>query len=439
MTTELAHVTRVSRTRPKQRFNSLMGMVFRSNGLDASFQGLAANKAPGVDGIRKADYEQSLESNLENLSKRLRTLGYRPRPARRVYIPKSNGGRRPLGIPCFEDRIVQDRMSHILQSIWEPEFRDCSYGFRPKRSAHDALRRLAKVITHEPIGFVVEADIKGFFENVDHDHMIRFLEHRIGDKRFILLLHRFLKAGIMEDGAFTASDRGTPQGGLVSPVLANIYLHYALDWWFEGRFAKSCRGKAFLVRYADDFVVCFQHEDDARQFTSELPKRLAMFGLEVEPSKTQMLRFGRFARQNCHRDGLKRPKTFDFLGFTHYCGSSQTGRFVVGRTTEKRRFAKKLREVHQRLRNLRIQGGAAMVKYAQQHLRGHIQHYGVSGNIARLRQYRKEVARRLFFWLNRRSQRRSLTWARYNALLREGLLPTARTIHHLYPVPTRMT
>jgi RNA-directed DNA polymerase len=250
MTPDLAHVTRVSRANPKLRFNSLMGLLFRGEGLHASFGGLPAKKAPGVDGIRKADYEKDLEGNLESLSRDLRSMGYRPRPARRVYIPKANGGRRALGIPCFEDRIVQDRMSRLLQAIWEPEFRDCSFGFRPGRSAHDALRRLATIITHERIGFVVEADVKGFFDNVGHTHMIRFLEHRIGDKRLIRLLHRFLKAGIMEDGAFTASDSGTPQGGLVSPVLANIYLHYALDWWFEGRFAKSCRGAAKLVRYA---------------------------------------------------------------------------------------------------------------------------------------------------------------------------------------------
>jgi RNA-directed DNA polymerase len=439
MTPDLAHVTRVSRANPKLRFNSLMGLLFRGEGLHASFGGLPAKKAPGVDGIRKADYEKDLEGNLESLSRDLRSMGYRPRPARRVYIPKANGGRRALGIPCFEDRIVQDRMSRLLQAIWEPEFRDCSFGFRPGRSAHDALRRLATIITHERIGFVVEADVKGFFDNVEHTHMIRFLEHRIGDKRLIRLLHRFLKAGIMEDGAFTASDSGTPQGGLVSPVLANIYLHYALDWWFEGRFAKSCRGAAKLVRYADDFVVCFQHEDDARRFVTELSIRLGQFGLEVEPTKTQMLRFGRFARQNCHRDGLKRPLTFNFLGFTHYCGQSRAGKFVVGRTTERRRFAKKLRELHRRLRGLRVQGGAAMVRYAQQHLRGHMQYYGVSGNIARLRQYFKEVARRLLFWLNRRSQRRSLTWAKYGALLHNGLLPKAHVVHHLYPVPTRMT
>jgi retron-type reverse transcriptase len=375
MTPDLSRFTQLSRDNPRMRFTSLMGMVFRPEGLRASFERLAANKAPGVDGLRKADYAEDLDVNLEDLSGRLRRLGYRPKPARRVYIPKANGGRRPLGIPSFEDRIVQDRLSQILQAIWEPEFRDCSFGFRPRRSAHDALRRLAKIITHGRTGFVVEADIKGFFNHVSHDHLLRFLEHRIADQRFLRLVRRFLKAGVMEDGAFAITDTGTPQGGLVSPVLANIYLHYVLDWWL----------------------------------------------------------------QNCHRDGLRRPLTFNFLGFTHFAGRSRTGRFVVGRKTERRRFAKKLRELSRRLRGMRVAGGAAMVEFVRQHLRGHMQYYGVSGNSSALSQYFRVAAVLLLKWLNRRSQRRSLTWKRYGQLLRDGLLPQAKIIHHLYPIPSRMT
>lgn len=438
MTPDLSRLTQLARAQPKLRFTSLMGMVWRKDGLRASFERLPERKAPGVDGVRKAKYGMALEDNLGHLSHELQTLGYRPRPARRVYIPKASGGRRPLGIPSFEDRIVQDRLSQILQAIWEPEFRDCSFGFRPGRSAHDALRRVAKVITHERIGYVVEADIKGFFDHVDHAHLMRFLEHRITDPRLLRLVRRFLRAGVLEDGAFAETEMGTPQGGLVSPVLANIFLHYVLDWWFEGRFAPGCCGDAYLIRYADDFVVCFQYQDDARRFLTELHRRLAEFGLEVEPSKTRLLCFGRFAAEHCHEDGLRRPATFQFLGFTHYVGTSLAGKFVVGRRTERRRMVKKLREVNVRLRELRSHGGRAMASYAQQHLRGHREYYGVSGNLA-LTTYFRRVSELLFKWLNRRSQRRSLSWERFSALLAQGLLPPPRILHDLYPVPTRRT
>jgi group II intron reverse transcriptase/maturase len=440
MTPDLARFTRLARESPKLRFTSLMGMLGRGEGLRASFERQPARKAPGVDGMRKADYEIGLDERLRDLSSRLQRMGYRPKPARRAYIPKSSGnGRRPLGIPCFEDRIVQDRLSCILQAIWEPEFRDCSFGFRPERSAHDALRRLTKVITHGRIGWVVEADIKGFFNEVCHDHMLRFLEHRIGDPNFVRVLRRFLKAGILEDGMFHDTEVGTPQGGLVSPVLANIYLHYVVDWWFEGRFAKSCQGEAHIVRYADDFVACFEKQDDARRFLDELSARLADFGLEVEPTKTRMLRFGRYAAQHCHREGHKRPQTFSFLGFTHYVGTSQHGKFVVGRRTDSSRARKKLREVSRRLQALRTKGGAAMLDFARMHLVGHRQYYGVSGNSGPLRAYFWNVSWRLYKWMNRRSQKKSISWAKHRELYKQGLLlPRPYIVHNLYPAPSRM-
>ena len=422
----------------RERFTSLMGMLFNPEELCASFERLNGNKASGVDGVRKADYAKGLEERIADLSKRLRRLGYRPKPARRVYIPKAGGGRRPLGIPSFEDRIVQDRLSQILQAIWEPEFRDCSYGFRPGRSAHDALRRVAEVITNGRTQWVVEADIKGFFDHVNHDHLLRFLRHRIADPCFVRIIQRFLKAGVMEDGVVSASEEGTPQGGLVSPVLANIYLHYVLDVWFEKRYARMCRGKAYLVRYCDDFIACFQNEEDARRFRSELAKRLAEFDLEVEPSKTAVLRFGSEAQRNCKGDGLRCPKTFNFLGFTHYVGRSRSGRFVVGRRTEGRRFRKKLQMLNERLRQLRVQGGKAMMDYFKRHLEGHIRYYGVSGNYQRLQAYVYLASRLLFKWLNRRSQRRSMTWERFSKILRRGPLPRVRIVHNLYPKPLWM-
>jgi group II intron reverse transcriptase/maturase len=414
-------------------------MMYDPEGLNASFERQAANKAPGVDGMRKAEYADGAAERLADLSARLRRLGYRPKPVRRVYIPKTSGkGRRALGVPSFEDRIVQDRASLILQAIWEPEFRECSYGFRPERNAHQALKRLAEIITVERTQWIVEADIKGFFDHVTHSHLLRFLAHRIADPRFLRIIDRFLKAGVLEDGGFSASEQGTPQGGLVSPALANIYLHYVLDVWFEKRFAKSCRGKARLVRYADDFVACFQREEDAKRFVQEMTNRLAAFNLEVEPSKTRLLRFGDQAPARCKREGLRRPPTFNFLGLTHFVGRTRSGRFVVGRKTQGERIRKKLKALSVRLAALRTHGGKAMMKYVRRHLQGHIQYFGVSGNSRSLQQYVYQAGRLLFKWLNRRSQRRSVAWDRFNQVVAQHL-PRPRIIHNLYPTLPWMT
>jgi RNA-directed DNA polymerase len=435
MTPDLHRLTQKAIGNLKEKFTSLMGILYRPDGLHHSLQRLAANKAPGVDGMRKADYVSEAGQRIEDLSARLQRLGYRPKPCRRVYIPKANGGRRPLGITCFEDRIVQDRLSAILQTIWEPEFRKCSYGFRPGRNAHEALGRLGEIITQERTQWVVEADIKGFFTHVSHEHLLRFLRHRIGDDRLIRIIRRFLKSGVMEDGVLSATEEGTPQGGLVSPVLANIYLHYVLDWWFEGRFAKTCRGKAYLIRYADDFVACFQEEEAARRFLKELTERLAAFGLETEPTKTTILKFGMAAWIQSRRPEGPRPETFNLLGFTHYVTTSRTGRFLVGRKTEVNRIRKKLKELSQKLKALRVEGGAKMVLYVQRHLLGHFGYYGISGNSRSMRQYSYRVMEILFKWLNRRSQKRSLTWEKYLGLLREGLLPKPRIVRNLYSRP----
>jgi RNA-directed DNA polymerase len=434
MTTRFAHFTQKARAELQLRFNSLMGLLFDPEELYESFERQDGKKAPGVDGITKSDYAEGLDKRIEDLSARIRRLGYQPSPARRVYIPKGEGHYRALGVPCFEDRLVQGGLSRILQAIWEPEFRDCSYGFRPNHSAQDALRRVAEIITNEGTQWVVEADIQGFFDHVNHDHLMRFLEQRIADPCFLRILRRFLKAGVMEDGRFTASEEGTPQGGLVSPVLANIYLHYVLDLWFEKRVVKSCRGKAYLVRYCDDFIGCFELERDARAFLSELTERLRAFDLEVEPTKTAVLRFGTRAEQDCHKDGVGWPKTFNFLGFTHFVGRSRKGHFVVGRKTEGKRFRKKLQELNQRLRALRVEGGKAMMDYCQDHIRGHIQYYGVSGNIRWVTSYVYFAGKLLFKWLNRRSQRRSVPWERFSAILKRRL-PRARVVHNLYPTP----
>jgi len=438
MTPDLESFTRLARAHPKMEFNSLMGMVFRPEGLLDSFRRLAGNKAAGVDGMKKVDYAVGLEDRIAALSARLRRLGYRPQPVRRVYIPKAHGGRRPLGIPAFEDRIVQDRLSQILQAIWEPEFCDCSFGFRPGRSAHDALRRVDEIIMQHRTSYVVEADIKGFFSHVDHGWMQRFLQHRITDRRLVRILQRFLRGDVMEDGVVQASEEGTPQGGLVSPVLSNVYLHYVLDLWFERWLVKRCRGRAFFVRYGDDFVALFEREEDARWFLEELPKRLAKFRLEIEPSKTQLLPFG-VARGRSKASSVSSPRTFNFLGFTHYIGRSRRGQPVLSRQTERERMKRKLKEVKQRLKVLRIHGTNAMVDYVVRHLRGHLQYYGVSGNSRAMGRYWWWMRRLLFKWLNRRSQKRSLTWEEFLRLLAARKLPKPHLVHRLYGVAFRPT
>lgn len=433
MTTRFACFTRRAQETTTQ-FSALMGLLCDPVELADSFNRIK-NKVPGVDGVRKSDYAIDLEGKLVNLSGKLRRLGYRPQPVKRVYIPKGRKERRPLGIPAFEDRIVQDRLSRIMQTIWEPEFLDCSYGFRPGRNAHQALRRVSQIITHEQTQFVVDADIKGFFDNVNHDWLMRFVGHRISDPKFKRIVHRFLKAGVMEDGAVHAVEEGTPQGGLVSPVLANIYLHYVLDLWFAKRFSRQCSGKVFLVRYADDFVVCTQNEREAKQFIDEVKKRLAKFGLELSMEKTCIVRFGSGASRHCHRKGDKRPGTFDLLGFTHYVTKSKSGRFKVGRKTEGSRFTKKLAALNVKVMQMRLSGGKTMMNYFISHMRGHYQYYGVSDNLRSLRRYYYAASRILYKWLNRRSQRPSITWDRFSGILKREI-PQPRIVHSFYPLYT---
>jgi len=431
MGTRLTRFTQRVREIRGERYTALMGMLYDPEELRESFERQDGRKASGVDGVKKADYAEGLEEKLVDLSARLRRMGFRPRPVRRVYIPKGDGRRRPLGIPSFEGRLVQDRLSLVLQAIWEPEFCECSYGFRPGRSAHDALQQVADIITYEYTQWVVEADIKGFFDHVSHEHLMRFLEHRIADPNFLRTIRRFLKAGVIEDGIVEASEEGTPQGGLVSPVLANIYLHYVLDLWFEKRFKRSCKGKAHLVRYADDFIACFECEEDANRYLSEMTERLAAFDLEIEPSKTACLRFGNRANRDRRKDDKDKPTTFNFLGFTHFVGKSRRGKFLVGRKTERKRFGKKLKMLAEQLRVLRVKGGKAMVEYVALHLRGHMQYYGVSGNTRSLQVYFHQALKLLYKWLNLRSQRKSVTWEVFNARIKK-MMPCPRIVHNFY-------
>jgi group II intron reverse transcriptase/maturase len=388
---------------------------------------LRKDAAAGIDNMTKAEYAENLDANLSNLTDRLHRMAYRPQPVRRKYIPKPGSAKqRPLGIPCFEDKLVQAGLVRILEVVFEQDFIDDSYGFRPGRSCHGALRTLSVTVEGKPVNHIVEADIKGFFDNVNQGWLMKFLEHRISDKRILRMVKRFLKAGVYEDGTVTVSDEGTPQGGVISPLLANIYLHYALDLWFEKVIRKSCTGFARLIRYADDFVVCFQRETDAVAFRRELGIRLGKFGLEVEPTKTRVVKFGRYAVQNAKAKG-ERPETFDFLGFTHYCGARRDGTgFRMKRMTARKKFTAKVKAFKEWLKSARTLKTADLWRTAKAKLRGHFAYYGVTDNLPGIKRFAAEVEKLLIKWLNRRGKRRCLNWEEFSEMLQRFPLPKPR-------------
>ncbi len=430
---KLQRIAEKARSDSTCRFTSLFHLMDREL-LWGCFCALKNNKASGIDQVTKEQYAENLLENLDDLIGRLHRMVYIPQPVRRVYIPKPGSGKkRPLGIPALEDKLVQAGLSKILQAIYEQDFIDDSYGFRPGRSCHDALRAVEETVDRCGTEYIVEADIKGFFDNVDHDQLMEFLAHRIADKRILRHIKRFLKAGISEDGACRASDRGTPQGGVISPLLANIYLHYTLDLWFQRRFHKSCTGTARLIRYADDFVVCFKQEADAIRFRREMEERLNQFGLEIAPEKTRSLEFGPCAQKKAKERGERKAECFDFLGFTHYCTTTRSGkRFRIGRKTISKRMSAKLKAYKQWIRANRTLPTAEILRTTANKLRGHFAYYGMSGNGKSISCYAYEVRRLLFKWLGRRGKRGSLNYEKFDLLLKRFPLPVPRIMVKLW-------
>ena len=415
-------------------FTSIYHYVTDEDNLHASYRELEPGKAPGIDGVTKEGYRKDLGKNITDLAQRLARLGYRPAPVLRVYIPKPGSDKkRPLGIPCFEDKLVQRAVVRVLEQIYEADFLDSSYGYRPGRTCHHALDGLGRTIQRKKVSYVVESDIRGFFDHVNHDWLMKFLGLRIGDKRVLRLIWRMLKGGVMEDGLTHASEEGTPQGGSLSPLLSNVYLHYVLDLWFERRFRKQCRGEAYYFRFADDFLACFQYREDAERFLVELKERLEKFHLEVEPTKTKLLKFGRFAQGDAEREG-KKPETFTFLGFTHYCGRTRQGSFKVKRRTSKKKFRAKLKEMTAWLKETRChQKAGALLRQTKVKLQGHLNYYAITDNGPMCASYRHQVTQLLFKWLNRRSQRHSYNWERFNDALAWVGWPSVRIVHNLDP------
>jgi group II intron reverse transcriptase/maturase len=393
---------------------------------------LGRDRASGINGVTWNGYGKHLEENLRDLEARLKVKRYRPQPAKRVYIPKDEHSQRPLGLPALEDKIVQAGIAAIMEAIYEVDFLDCSYGFRPGRGCHQAINAVDKTIMTKPINHVIDADIKAFFDSVSHDWLLKFLRVRIKDSSFLLLIERFLKAGYVEAGQIVATEQGTPQGGNLSPMLSNVFLHYVLDLWFEKRIKRQVRGVCFLVRYADDFVCMVQYEDDAQYIVQALHERFAQFDLVLHPEKTRVISFGRYERQNAQRQ-QRRANTFDFLGFTHYCDSSRKGKFIVGRQTSRKKFRKKCQELNTWLQQKR---NACSAKewwpLLKAKLTGHYQYYGISGNMRSINRFYHLTVRLALKWLNRRSQRKSFCWAKFLNYLEHYPLPKPRIVHNLY-------
>jgi group II intron reverse transcriptase/maturase len=423
----LERVRQAAKARKKERFTALLHHV-NVELLKEAYYWLKRSAAPGVDGLTWREYEQDLEAHVVDLHARVHRGAYRALPSRRKYIAKADGRQRPLGIAALEDKIVQRALVEVLNAIYEEDFLGFSYGYRPGRSQHDCLDALAVGICRMKVNWIVDSDIRSFFDSVSHDWLIRFVKHRVGDPRVIRLISKWLKAGVMEDGVVTPTEVGTPQGAVVSPLLANLYLHYVFDLWANRWRQQHAHGQVIIVRFADDIVVGFEHEAEAKRFLAELRARMEKFALSLHPDKTRLIEFGRFAAENRERRGLGKPETFNFLGFTHICARNQRGGFQLQRRTRRDRLRAKLREIKEALRRRMHDSIPQQGKWLAQVVRGYFNYHAVPTNAPSLTAFRHHV---LDLWrraLRRRSQKDRTTWARIGRLAAD-YLPAPRILH----------
>jgi RNA-directed DNA polymerase len=423
----LERIRKVARERKKEKFTALLHHI-SIDLLEQAFFDLKEDAAPGVDRLTWKDYEADLDRNIEDLHDRVQRGAYRALPSRRVYIPKPDGRQRPLAVAALEDKIVQRAVVALLNAIYEEDFLGFSYGFRPGRGAHDALDALCVGIDSRKVSFILDADIRSFFDEISQEWLVRFLEHRIGDRRIIRLIQKWLMAGVLEDGVVSVSDRGTGQGSVISPLLANIYLHYVFDLWAVRWRRREATGDMIVVRYADDFIVGFQYESDARRFLDKMRERLREFALSLHPEKTRLIEFGRFAAERRQRRGLGKPETFNFLGFTFICGKTRAGKFQIQRKTRTDRMRAKLKMVQEEMRRRMHQPIALQGKWLRYVVNGYFNYHAVPTNSKALVAFRTEIARRWRRALIRRSDRTKLNWTQMKRLI-DDWLPTPRILH----------
>ena len=424
----LGGVREAARRDQKQKFTALLHHV-NADLLRSSYYSLRRNAAPGVDGQTWQQYGEGLEERIRDLHDRIHRGAYRAQPSRRTYIPKADGQQRPLGIAALEDKIVQQAVVTVLNEIYEEDFLGFSYGFRPGRRQHDALDALWVGLRRRRVNWVLDLDVRGFFDNVSHEWLAKFIEHRIADQRILRLIQKWLKAGVSEEGEWKETKVGTPQGAVISPLLANIYLHYVFDLWVDQWRRKTVRGDMIVVRYADDAVLGFEHRKEAEAFLEQLQERMRKFGLELHPEKTRLIEFGRFAEGNRRQRGEGPPDSFDFLGFTHMCGKTRKGGwFTVKRRTIKKRLRSKLQAVRQELRRRWHERVVETGKWLRSVVQGYFNYHAVPGNFGALRAFRREVARAWLAALRRRSQKHRLTWERFGSIV-DYYLPRPRILH----------
>jgi RNA-directed DNA polymerase len=427
MSTELDRISELAKKDPKRQFYSIAHMI-TFGALYTAFRGLRKTASAGVDGVTYEEYERDVAGNLQTLHERLKNGKYQAQPLRRVYIPKENGKQRPISIPALEDKIVQKAMVEILNAIYEQDFLDCSYGFRPGRGQHQALDEVGRVICTRPTGWVLEIDVTAYFDSIVRDQLMEMIEQRVSDRSVLRLIRKWIQVGVIEEGRLLVSETGTGQGQTISPLLANIYLHHVLDAWFENEVKPRLRGAAHEIRFADDAVLCFQYKKDAQRVMEVLPKRFAKYGLTIHPEKTRLLEFGRYAEENAKRRG-KKPATFDFLGHTHVCARSRKGKFTVHVRTMKKRFRRGLTAIAEWCQENRHRSVEEQQKTLNAKLRGHYQYYGRPTNYRSIWQFFREVRRIWHKWLSRRTRGNGMTWEKYAAILGKHPLLMPRIVH----------